>query len=83
MHDVKGDNAELPEEDLVASGEALYQARIAAGFSQKQLAHFAGTSETTIHFVERGERSVRPHMWVQFSRVLRVPVEKLYIKFDE
>ena len=60
--------------------EELRRRRIAAGFSQKQLAGIIGCSRENYCKIERGIYSGSVKMWISIQKALRIePADILYI----
>lgn len=64
-------------------GEKLRELRLAAGFSQEELAHQAGVDRTYVSSCERGRRNLTLEAMVKFAIALEVKPSVLLSRLDE
>ncbi|OUC12911.1 MAG: hypothetical protein B0A82_19955 [Alkalinema sp. CACIAM 70d] len=64
-------------------GQKLRELRLAAGFSQEELAHRAGVDRTYVSSCERGRRNLTLEAIVKFAIALNVKPSLLLTKLDE
>lgn len=62
-------------------GKHIRKIRTAKGYSQEQLAGFAGLDRTYISGIERGQRNVSLMNLVKLAKALNVPAQQL-LDFD-
>ena len=66
-----------------AVASVIREAREAAGFTQGQLAGFAGLSDSYIALVEQGASGVSISSLVQIAGVLKIPASELLRRIEE
>ena len=64
-------------DDPAAVGKRVFEARVAAGLSQRELA-FPGCSAAYISRIERGVRGLKPRVKIDIARALGARVRDLF-----
>lgn len=64
---------------MVALLENLIKARKEAGLTQEKLSQLAGVDRSTLAHIERGDRSPSFRVATSISRVLKKPIDHLFV----